>query len=387
MLTPFSLQGKNQRQRLWQRSWRKARNTRLVQPSINSCCKMTNIHPSQLRRQLERDQEDNVRHELDSQFAALRELIYAPDPSSSGSNSVPLGTRENAFKVLPAEGDPVDTKTVPEDGDYDQHVRELAFDKRSKPEDRTKTEEELAIEAKEALEKAERKRRKRMLGLDESDEEEDSGKGRNKRKRGADDLDDDFEEEVAEYDVLGAGLEGVPTLEEEDKEGSGDEDEESTSEGDSEQESDEEDNPGEGSSDLDGGDEDKVEGEHEQLVAPSRTVRKKTTGKRPPKQELPFTFPCPENHDRFLEILENVDDGDISVVIQRIRALYHTSLGADNKFKLQVRANLQSSSVLTHPLLFIRHSQQYLLITSYTFRLHQRPVLLSSPRFSLTSSP
>ena len=28
--------------------------------------------------------------------------------------------------------------------DYDQHVRELAFDKRSKPKDRTKTEEEKA---------------------------------------------------------------------------------------------------------------------------------------------------------------------------------------------------------------------------------------------------
>lgn len=347
---------------------------------------MTNIYPSQLRRQLERDQEDNVRHELDSQFAALRELIYAPDQSSSGSNSVPLGTRETAFKVLPAEGDPVNTKIVPEDGDYDQHVRELAFDKRSKPKDRTKTEEELALEAKEALEKAERKRRKRMLGLDESDEEEDSGKGRNKRKRGADDLDDDFEEESAEYDVLGVGLEGAPTLEEEDTEGSGDEDEESTS-GDSEQESDEEDNLEEGSSDLDEGDENKEEGEHEQLVALARTIRKKTTGKKPPKQELPFTFPCPENHDEFLEILENVDDGDIPVVIQRIRALYHTSLGTDNKFKLQVRANLQSSSVHTHPSLFIRHSQQYLLITSYTFRLYQRPLLLSSPQFSPTSSP
>lgn len=352
--------------------------------SINPFCKSTNVHPSQLRRQLERDQEDNVRHELDNQFASLRELIYAPDPSSSGSNSVPLGTRENGFKALPAEGDPVIAKIVPEDGNYDQHVRELAFDKRSKPKDRTKTEEELAIEAKEALEKAERKRRKRMLGLDESDEEE---KGRNKRKRGADDLDDDFDQEIGDYDILGAGLEGAPTSEEQDEEGSGDEDEEGTPEGDSEQEDDEENNLGEASSDIDGGDEEREEGEHEQLIAPSCTVRRKTTGKKPPKQELPFTFPCPENHEEFLEILENVDDQDVPVVIQRIRALYHTSLGADNKFKLQVRASLQSSSVLTHPSLFIRYLQQYLLITSYTLRLHQHPALLSSPQFSLTSSP
>ena len=54
-----------------------------------------------------------------------------------------------------------------EDINYDQHVRELALDKRAKPKDRTKTEEELALEAKEALEKAERKRLQRMMGEDD----------------------------------------------------------------------------------------------------------------------------------------------------------------------------------------------------------------------------
>ena len=181
-----------------------------------------------------------------------------------------------------------------------------------------------------------------MLGLDESDEEEGPEKGRSKRTRGADDLDDDFEEEIAEYDVLGAGLEGAQASGDDDEAGSGDEDEGETSEGDSEREDDEDDSLGEGSSDLDEGGEDGEEGEHEQLVAPSRIVRNKPIGKKPPKQELPFTFPCPENHDEFLEILENVDDQDVPVVIHRIRALYHTSLGADNKFKLQVRADFQS---------------------------------------------
>ena len=185
-----------------------------------------------------------------------------------------------------------------------------------------------------------------MLGLDESDEEEEAGKGISKRKRGADDLDDDFEEEIAEYDVLGAGLEGALASGDEDEAGSGDEDEGEASEGDSKQDDDEDDSLGESSSDLDGGDEDGEEGEHEQLLAPSRIVRNKPIGKKPPEQELPFTFPCPENHDEFLEILENVDDQDVTVVIQRIRALYHTSLGADNKFKLQVGANFQSSLFL-----------------------------------------
>ena len=69
-----------------------------------------------------------------------------------------------------------------QDLDYDQHVRELAFDERSKP--------------KEALEKAKRKRQRRMLGLDES-ESENEGKPSKKRKRGGDDLEDDFGEEAS----------------------------------------------------------------------------------------------------------------------------------------------------------------------------------------------
>jgi nucleolar protein 14 len=105
-----------------------------------------------------------------------------------------------------AATDSVTTKLLPPTDNYDHHVRELAFDKRAKPKDRTKTDEELALEAKEALEEAERKRRRRMLGLPESDSEDETRKGK-KRKRGPDDLDDEFDQEVGEYDGLGAGLE------------------------------------------------------------------------------------------------------------------------------------------------------------------------------------
>ena len=181
---------------------------------------------------MERDQEDNVRHELDNQFAALRELIYAPDPSSSGSNSIPLGVRDKPVNPTP-EADPVATKFIG-DNDYDQHVRELAYDKRAKPKDRTKTEEELALEAKEALEKAERRRRRRMLGLDESESEDETSMRKGKRKRGADDLDDDFNEFPEDFNELGAGLEAQDHLsEEEDQEVSDEEtdEEEEISEG------------------------------------------------------------------------------------------------------------------------------------------------------------
>ena len=290
---------------------------------------------TQFLRQMKRDEEDNVRHELDDQFASLRELIYAPDPSSSGSNSVPLGSRETGFKP-PAEAD--QTTTVPavvEENAYDQHVRELAFDKRAKAKDRTKTEEELALEAKEALEKAERRRRKRMLGLDDDSGDDEDGKSKGKRKRGADDLDDDFDEEgVPDYDGLGAGLDvgAAHSSDEEGEDEDGSDEEEESSEGDSEEE--------EGDDDDDESDDENSEGEegeHENLVAPTKATKGKSKGKQSAKHELPFTFPCPENHDEFLEIVENIADEDVPIVVQRIRALYHTTLAVDNKFKLQVR--------------------------------------------------
>ena len=139
---------------------------------------------------------------------------------------------------------------VNDDGDYDQRVRELAFDKRSKPKDRTKTEEELALEEKEAFETAERRRQRRMLGQNDSDSEEEGTK-KGKRKRGADDL--DLEEGSGEWSGLGAGL--------------------------------------------------------DQASAPLSEA---------------------SEDDDAEEITET------SNVVQRIRALNHTSLGADNKFELQV---------------------------------------------------
>jgi nucleolar protein 14 len=175
---------------------------------------------------------------------------------------------------------------VNDDGNYDQRVRELAFDKRSKPKDRTKTEEELALEEKEALEKAERRRQRRMLGQNESDSEEE-GTVKGKRKRGADDLDFD-DEGSGEWSGLGAGLDQTSALLPE-----------ASEEKDAETSDDESSDKGE------------VDEEHEDLA-------------------------CPGSHEEFLHIIDDLDDEDVPTVVQRLRELYHTSLGADNKFKLQV---------------------------------------------------
>ncbi|KAG8747065.1 nucleolar complex protein 14 [Ceratobasidium sp. 414] len=301
-------------------------------------------------RQEQREADDNVRHELDQEFASIRELLYAPappDPSSSGSNSIPLGrprppqnplddqrpTTEDASKEAAGP-------TAKTDEDYDQFVRELVFDKRSRPTDRLKTEEELAQEAAEALEKAEKARLRRMRGEESESDDERAGK-RRRQVAEADDLEDDFVEDEEDGYGLGAGLEGK---EGEEEEGG---DDESSNAGGEDEGSDEsgEDGGGDASevdpSDLsDGaGDEDKpVGGEVEDLVAPKPQRLKpkgKSKSKATPASTLPFTFPFPSTHSELLEILQDIQEEDVPTVIQRIRVQYHPSLAEGNKQKLQ----------------------------------------------------
>ncbi|KAF5333210.1 hypothetical protein D9611_002746 [Ephemerocybe angulata] len=289
-----------------------------------------------LRRQMEKDVEETIRAELDDQFADLRDLLFTAKPAQDAPESA----------TLEKAGGATDTDMLePEsqDNSYDQRVRELAFDKRSKPKDRTKTEEELALEAKETLEKAERRRQRRMEGLEESDSEAEGGK--RKRKRGGDDLEDDFDDE--EWGGLGAGLAGAGAVDEDiDEDEDKDDEDEDEDEGSDDDSGSEEDEDEEGD-DFEGSEESEAEeGEHEDLVPVARKDKGKGKAKSVSNKELPFTFPCPETHEEFLEIIENIEDKDLPIVLQRIRALHHTSLAPDNKFKLQSLANVLVDHIL-----------------------------------------
>ncbi|KAF9006737.1 nucleolar protein 14 [Cyathus striatus] len=275
-----------------------------------------------------REQEDN--------FASIRELLFAPHPlrlekEQTEGDKVPPTDQAVLLQTLAPET---------QDANYDHHVRELAFDKRSKPKDRTKTEEELALEEKESLEKAERQRRRRMLGLEES-EDEDEEKGR-KRKRGADDLDDDFD--GSELGGLGVGL-GDATVDLSEEEGSS-ASEDSSDAGKSDEENEEGSDSDEEDLDEDDDEWEGEEGEHEALVAPRKASKNKEKLVQKTVKELPYTFPCPSTHEEFLEIVKDVEDKDVPIVVQRIRALYHTSLAPDNKFKLQTLATVLIDHIL-----------------------------------------
>ena len=271
---------------------------------------------------------------------------------------------------------PDNPKPPPPTGDdYDQLVRQLVFDKRSQPKDRTKTEEEIAQEEKEALEKAERARLRRMMG--EEDEESDEDGERWKRPRGGDDLDDDFMEEDKDegWAGLGTGLKVSGALQ------ASDDEEDGTEHTDPEQD---EEDQGSGSEAEDEDEDlsnysDESDGPEEHVQEPPGSTRKPEGRSKgltllPGNiKELPFTFRCPSSHEEFLEILEGVDRTDIGTVIERIRKLHHPSLGEKNKSKLQVC--LASSRSQTTANSAYRISLRSSWITYFTSRASSHPPL------------
>lgn len=280
---------------------------------------------------------------MDKDFNSIRDLLFGAtiDPSSSGSNAVPLGKRPTADttegadssepKNLPLPLPSTTSDAIHEEGDldYDQVVRALAFDKRAKPTDRTKTEEETAAEEKAKLEKAERARLRRMNGEEGGSDDEGGRRGAKRRRAEADDLEDDFVDE-GDVGTLGRGLGDEASAASDD-----DEDED----GDGANDSDSGEDEAQSEAEIEDSDEVRsVEGDVEDLVAaprPNKKVAGKAKAKAGPK-ELPYTFPCPSTHDEFLDIIETIDAEDVPTVVQRIRVIYHASLGEENKFKLQV---------------------------------------------------
>ncbi|WWC69462.1 uncharacterized protein I206_103402 [Kwoniella pini CBS 10737] len=294
-------------------------------------------------RQQEKEADDELRDALDDDLDDLRALLEESAPAGPAASNFASTSRQSASAAKAA---------IPEeDVDYDQVVRSLAFDSRAKPKNRTKTEEELALEEKEILEKAEAKRLRRMRGESVSDDEDGEGSRKKRKTDGkkpdADDLGDDYVED----DLLGPGvtLEDIEKLsvpsdqeadddvEEDDSEEEHEEDEDGEDEDDDEMEDDEDSEMGSDIEDLD--DEDipeLVEAGDDEL---EEVIVKKSKGKKAARgektKEIPFTFPCPTSIEEFEDIMEDLEDSALPIVVQRIRALHHPSLAAGNKEKLQ----------------------------------------------------
>lgn len=254
--------------------------------------------------------------EVDEEFDNIRSLVFA-EPEFTPSNAATADFDARGSAAAPEVNPTFLAKEVPKgDQHYDQLVRELAFDKRARPKDRTKTEDEIALEQKEALEEAERARLRRMFG-EESEDDDNRNSRRRKRPRRSAELEDELEYESPNVMGFGLGDDG-------DASGMTGEDEESEDDGF------EEDDDIDEAEEWGGLEETSIDVND---VLP-RQGHKKTNNSV--NKELPFTFPCPPTHDEFLSVLDGIEDRHLGTVVQRIRALYHPSLDEDNPRKLQV---------------------------------------------------
>ncbi|XP_067656248.1 nucleolar protein 14-like [Haliotis asinina] len=266
----------------------------------------------------------------------------------------------------------------PGNDDYDIAVRELKFEIKGKATDRLKTEEELAKEEKERLEKLEADRVRRMKGILPHSVQPQA------QHLSADSLDDGF---VLDTDDRNRGkvrfLDEEEEDSEEDEEEDNDEKEEKSGEevgGDSGEEesgdeesaaddndSDDNDKEGVDESDKDNSDEhsegesedsfgdvlsdSEGEKDNEESVPKTKSIlRKKTETKAEQKEkkkvqeaaakELPYTFEAPDNYDALLDMLHGRSDTDQLTIIERIRKCHHASLADGNKAKMETLLQL-----------------------------------------------
>ncbi|KAF2403744.1 Nop14-like protein [Trichodelitschia bisporula] len=260
-------------------------------------------------RQAAKEEDEDVREELDKGIGDLRavlgglqnSLAKLPKPAAA----------ESAFAAKPKEADPF--------GDYDKEIRKMALDRRSKPADRTKTDEEKIQEEAERLKELEEKRLRRMKGeAEESDEEESEAS-----ESVGNESDQEEEEEEEADDAVEFGLPSNTRVLERPA-GFEDEDEflvdvEMAS-------SDEEDNESVGNSDSDSDSDSHASNDGGDDLR-EEDLEGSTLG-------LKSIQTCPRTYEDLLAAIEGVAWEHVTEAIRRIRVLHDLSLSADNRGKL-----------------------------------------------------
>ena len=259
-------------------------------------------------RQKAKEDDEDVREELDRELPNLFSLLKKAPPPSTANGETGL-SGQNVEK------------------EYDRRFRQMALDKRSQPTERTKTEEEKAAEEAQKLKTLEEERQRRMRGEEVTD---DVYGGKSEEESSDDESIPDDAKAFGLQHVSNQTMTTRPELGGEDEDDfiiDGDlvetrsdvslEFDDSGEELDAKQSSD---------SGNDDDDEDLVGG----LTLPpaDRGVDEKEN------ETLAFTYPCPENHESFLKVIDKIPMEELPTVIRRIRALHHPRLHPDNKYRL-----------------------------------------------------
>ncbi|XP_020623752.1 nucleolar protein 14-like [Orbicella faveolata] len=284
-------------------------------------------------RQMAKEETVTLRDKLDKDWKKIQNLVSQMGPHSE------------------------ETSTSKAD-DYDIAVRQLAFELKGKATDRLKSENEIAKEEQERLNKLELERQRRMKGLPLVDKKP--------KHISADDLGDSFtpaeddrcllsyqdgsminaedegNDELNNTDNSDEELDESASNEGEDQEEEGDN---STGDDDDEDDDDMENNEEESSEDDNGSDLESEESNDELDNTDSKALMKKEQQEnilqknRPEadqsKKELPFTFKAPKSFEEFKELIEGWSYKEQLTIIERIKACHNPKITPENKPKME----------------------------------------------------
>ncbi|KAL4927907.1 snoRNA-binding rRNA-processing protein NOP14 [Aspergillus undulatus] len=280
------------------------------------------------QRQQAKEDDDDLREELDKGlpdlFDMLRGVKPHPKPEPPKDDLAGMNPDRAAILQGQSQGDM--------EKEYDQRLKQLTFDKRSMPTDRTKTEEEKAEEEAQRLKKLEEERLRRMRGESVS-EDEAVGEGDEEDAESSD------EDESLPDDAKDFGLQQPTNYSTSRPAGVDDEDDfilddlvetrSDVSLDDEYMSGSEEEEPGESSEE-----ESEQEDEHINGLTMPGDKADAAAASEAPDDKLAYTYPCPSTHEEFLQTVKDVSYQDLPTIIQRTRALHHPRLHSENKAKL-----------------------------------------------------
>ncbi|RMZ74841.1 hypothetical protein DV737_g5683, partial [Chaetothyriales sp. CBS 132003] len=277
-------------------------------------------------RQAAKEDDDDLRLELDKDMSELYKAFHSHKPPEKTLLSPPS---ENEPHMDPARAAMLAGKSRPDaEREYEANIRQMKLDARSQPSTRTKTEDEKAAEQAETLRELEQKRIRRMKGEAESSDQEEE----EEHHRQETDRDQDVDDAEAFGLRLPEPAEQPRQLDVEDEDDFVLDDDLIASESEPDLASDQDlDSDQDSREPEDDGDDDFING----LVLPQApSFAERSRQKQPANSNLAYTYPCPQTHAEFLELVGDKHDSDLSTIVQRIRALYHKGLAQENSAKL-----------------------------------------------------
>ena len=284
-------------------------------------------------RQQAKEDDDDLRAELDKGLPDLFALMRGnPRPSQPPARPSVQSSGMNPDRMALLNG----KDRSQADKEYDERLRQMAMDQRAKPTVRTLTNEEKIQQEAQKLKELEEKRLRRMRGEAEDDE---SDPQENIEEVPEEDYIDRTEEDAF---GLGPGLVGQHQnrhLDVEDEDEFIIEDDLVASVSDADLSDVIESDASNREFNDDSDEQEFVQGlvSGEDAGREGLSFSKGQAGVPEANglaNDLAYTYKCPENHEEFLSITESVAIQDLPTVVQRIRALYHPKLAAENKSKL-----------------------------------------------------